>query len=137
MRTKKAGEGERPTKSSGTIDRDFARAFADDWSRDWNAGDIERILSHYADDIEVWSPLIVARGFSAEGSIRGKSLLRAYWSVGLSLDPPLRFEVKDVFVGVNSITILYRSVGRKLVCETFFFDRQRRVVRAVVNYGAE
>ena len=54
------------------IDRDWAEAFAREWVDAWNAHDIERILSHYTDDFEMTSPLIVERTLSPNGRLKGK-----------------------------------------------------------------
>ena len=35
-----------------------ATRFAQEWVAAWNSRDLERILSHYADDVEVTSPLV-------------------------------------------------------------------------------
>ena len=50
--------------------------------------------------------------------------------------PPLRFELHDVYAGVNTLAIHYRSVGRKHVVEVLEFDEQRRVVCGSALHGA-
>lgn len=117
------------------LDLAWAKQFAEEWAAAWNAGDLARIFAHYHDDFEFASPLIRERGFDASGCLRGKDAMRPYWSAGLAAEPPLRFEVIDVFVGVESVSIQYRSVGRKRVCETFYLDANLKVVRAHANYG--
>lgn len=117
------------------IDLNFARRFAEAWASAWNARDLERIFEHYADDFEFSSPIIAERGFDQNGRLIGKSAVRPYWAAGLASEPPLAFEVLEVFGGVDSVSIHYRSVGRKLVCETFFFGGDGKVVRALANYG--
>jgi len=95
------------------IDGAFARAFAAEWTAAWNSGDLERIFSHYTDDFEMRSPLIAERGFSPTGVLCGKAAIRPYWGAGIaSAKPPLRFELIDVYAGVNTIAIHYRSVGQ-------------------------
>ena len=118
------------------IDLASARQFADEWVAAWNAADLDRIFSHYRDDFTFSSPLIRERGFSPSGTLVGKAAMRPYWSISVALQPPLRFEVIEVFAGVDCVSIFYRSVGRKLACETFFFDDDRAVVRATAAYGA-
>jgi len=117
------------------VDLEWARAFAAEWVAAWNSHDLERILGHYTDDFEMRSPLIVERGFSPSGVLRGKAAIRPYWSAGLAATPPIRFELLDVFAGVDSIVIHYRSVGRKLVTEVLEVDGERRVVRGSACYG--
>ena len=43
------------------ITRDWATHFAKEWVDSWNAHDLERVLSHYADDFEMSSSFIAAR----------------------------------------------------------------------------
>ena len=35
-----------------------AQDFAQEWIAAWNSHDLDRILSHYAEDVEVTSPLV-------------------------------------------------------------------------------
>ncbi|HEX5049396.1 MAG TPA: nuclear transport factor 2 family protein, partial [Gammaproteobacteria bacterium] len=41
------------------ITQDFAQTFAHEWIDAWNSHDLDRILSHYADDFVMSSPRIV------------------------------------------------------------------------------
>src|ERR1700733_11419636 len=113
------------------IDRDWADSFAQEWVGAWNAHDLERIFSHYSDDFEMASPLIVQRMGVPSGRLKGKDAIRPYWHQGLAASPPLRFELLAVMVGVDSLAVLYRSVtaGRSVI-ERFEFDEHRLVVRA-------
>jgi ketosteroid isomerase-like protein len=123
---------------SPVIDEAFAREFAAEWVAAWNSGDLERIFSHYTDDFEMKSPLIAERGFSPSGVLRGKDAIRPYWGAGIAAaKPPLHFELIDVYRGVSTIAIHYRSVGRKHVVEVIELDEQRRGVRASASYGAD
>jgi ketosteroid isomerase-like protein len=110
------------------IDAAWARSFAEAWVAAWNARDLERVLSHYADDFEMRSPLIVERVGEPTGTLRGKEALRSYWAPSLTLNPPLRFELIDIYAGVDMIVIHYRSVGRREVTEVLAFDVERRAV---------
>jgi ketosteroid isomerase-like protein len=118
------------------IDRAWARQFAIEWIQAWNAHDLERILSHYADDFEMHSPLIVERMGVAEGVLRGKHAVRPYWQRGLDARPPLRFELRDVLVGVNTLAIYYLSTTRnRMVAEVLTIDAQGKVVSGAGLYG--
>ena len=72
------------------------------------------VFTQYADDFEMFSPLIIERVGEASGVLRGKEKVGAYWKIGLAASPPLRFELIDVYAGVSSLTIHYRSVGRRM-----------------------
>lgn len=123
---------------SSVVDRAFALDFAKMWVTAWNDADLERILSLYADDFEMRSPLIAERGFSASGVLRGKHAIRPYWGAGLAqANPPLHFELIDAYAGVNTVAIHYRSVGRKYVVEVIEFDEQRRAIRGSACHGVD
>ena len=119
----------------GVLSADFARRFAAEWIATWNSHDLDRILAHYTDDFEMCSPLIVERVGEASGCLRGKQKVGAYWKIGLAASPPLRFELIDVFTGVGSLTIYYRSVGRSVATEVLEFDGDCHVVRGRAHYG--
>ncbi len=114
------------------IELQWAQAFAEDWAAAWNAHDLGRILSHYDDEFVMSSPLIVSRMNEPSGTLRGKQAVGAYWALGLAAQPPLHFEVVAVCAGVDSVVIYYRSFGRKMACETFFFNDKRQVIRVTV-----
>jgi hypothetical protein len=96
---------------------------------------MERILSHYSDDFEMASPLIVERMGERSGVLKGKAAVRPYWQQGLTAQPPLRFELLDVLCGVRSITIYYRSIGRRAVAEVLEFNPRREVIRGAAHWA--
>ena len=124
-----------PSTPPPGIDRAFAETFAEEWVEAWNAHDLDRVLAHYADDFEFSSPVIIQLGFGERGRLQGKDAMRPYWTAGLARKPPIAFELVEVFSGIDTVSIFYRSLGRKLACETFFFDDRRKVVRSVATYG--
>lgn len=117
------------------LDADWAKAFAHDWIDAWNSRDMDRILFHYSDDFEMSSPLIVQRLEVPNGTLKGKQAVRAYWEPSLASDPPLKFELIDLLVGIDSITLYYRSVGRRIVAETLLFDDDRRAIRGMSQWS--
>ena len=111
-----------------------AEGFAAEWVAAWNAHDLERILSHYADDFEMSSPVIVALAGEASGTLRGKAAVRAYWARALGAAPDLRFELLTVLTGVNSIALYYRG-HRGLVVEVLQFGPDGKVSKASAHYA--
>jgi hypothetical protein len=116
------------------IDKSFAEHFAADWIDSWNSHDLDRILSHYSDDFEMSSPLIVKIAGEAGGTLHGKEAVGGYWAKVLALIPHLRFELMTTLVGANSITIYYRG-ARGLAAEVFHFDDAGKVVKAFAHYA--
>jgi ketosteroid isomerase-like protein len=113
------------------ITREWADHFARDWIAAWNGGDIDAILCHYRDDFQMSSPLIRESFGEPSGTLKGKSAIRPYWEQGLAIQPPLHFELIEVFVGGNDIAIHYRSTTRaKRVIEHIEFDEAGLGIRA-------
>ena len=118
------------------ISAQWARSFAAEWIAAWNAHDLERILSHYTDDFEMHSPLIIERMGVSSGALRCKAAVRPYWQRSFEARPALQFELHDVLVGVDSIAIYYFSVARiKMVTELLRFNEQRQVVYSAALYS--
>ncbi len=111
-----------------------ARAFSLEWVAAWNAHDIERVLSHYAEDVAFHSPFIAIFADEASGHLLGKAALRTYWAAALEKLPDLRFELLDVLLGAGSLTVYYRG-HRGMVAETFFFSEDGKVQRATACYS--
>ena len=121
------------SEPNAPITRDFATRFAQDWIDSWNAHDLDRILSHYTDDFEMHSPVIVQLMNEPSGTLRGKAAVRSYWSKGLARNPELHFELTDVLAGASSVTVLYRG-HRGPSAEVFWFDASGKVYRAAAHY---
>ena len=56
-----------------------ADAFAAEWLTAWNSHDLEAILSHYDDDFEMNSPVILELMGGTTGKLVGKAAVGAYW----------------------------------------------------------
>jgi hypothetical protein len=113
--------------------KDQAHRFADDWIASWNAHDLERILSHYTDDFEMSSPVIVQMMGEPSGVLKGKPAVRAYWAKALEKIPDLHFELLTVFTGAHSVVIHYHG-PKGLGAEVFWFNAAGKVDRAAAHY---
>jgi hypothetical protein len=116
------------------MDKAFAEHFAADWIDSWNAHDLDRVLSHYADDFEMSSPVIVQIAGEPSGTLRGKAAVGTYWRKALELVPDLHFELISVLAGVTSITLYYKGARGRMAAEVFHFGAQQRVTRAFAHY---
>jgi ketosteroid isomerase-like protein len=117
------------------ITKDRATEFAEDWIDSWNSHDLTRILSHYTNDFEMSSPRIVQVMNEPSGTLKGKSNVRGYWEKSLAQSPDLRFELKEVLVGVDSLVIYYHNVTRgKKAAEVFIFNPESQVVKSMAHY---
>lgn len=112
---------------------EFALRFAAEWVEAWNSHDLEKILSHYDDEFEMSSPVIVQVAGEPSGRLRGKAAVGAYWAKALEGLPDLRFELTNVLVGVNSIVLCYDG-HRGPSAEWFEFGADGKVIRAAGHY---
>ena len=117
------------------IERQWVLNPAREWIDAWNSNNLERTFSHYSEDFEMTSPLIVERMAEPSGILRGKAAVRPYCTQGLAVEPPFRFELLNVLVAVKGITIYYRSIGRRIVAEVLEFSDREEVVRAAAYYA--
>lgn len=116
------------------LNKDFADHFAAEWIAAWNAHELPRILSHYADDFEMSSPYIAQLFGEPSGTLKGKAAVGAYWQKALERMPTLRFELVDALAGVNSVVLYYRGV-RGMAAQVFFFNEAGLVTKACAHYA--
>jgi hypothetical protein len=116
------------------VSPEFATRFVIEWLGAWNAHDIDRILSHYSEDFEMFSPAIARVTGSATGSIRGKQAVGEYWVKALTLHPNLEFVHVCSLIGVDSLVVHYIGVANRRVVEVFNFDSDGLVSRAHAYY---
>jgi mannose-6-phosphate isomerase-like protein (cupin superfamily) len=110
---------------------------AEEWIAAWNSHDLERIIAHYSEDVELISPFVVKLTGRTDGAVRGKEALRNYVVRGLAAYPSLRFEFIRLYPGVRSCVLEYKSVNNLRAAETMEFDAKGKVCRVLAHYGAE
>jgi hypothetical protein len=123
------------TIPSMEVSADLVADFEREWIEAWNAHDIDRILSHYRDDVRFVSPL-AARAGAPHGKVHGRAALRAYFERGLASYPALHFQPIAALGGVGSIALHYRAVENREAIEIMEIDARGRVRRAAVHYTA-
>ena len=118
------------------IEQHTAFAFTEEWVSAWNARDLDRILSHFTDDFVMESPLALKHLPETGGVVKGKEAVRAYWKMGLELIPDLLFEVYEVLIGVNGITIYYinRATGKK-TAEVLWLNEEGKAYKGFAYYN--
>lgn len=118
------------------MSKDEAWELARDWVAAWDAHDLERIMAHYSDEVELISPVAARLLGLADGKVSGKAALRAYFKRGLGAFPELHFELKDVFVGLGSVVLLYANQNGTQTAEFMELAADGKVIRVVANYGS-
>jgi ketosteroid isomerase-like protein len=118
------------------VTSDEARQLANHWLAAWNAHDLDLILTHYDDAIELTSPIAAKLLGTADGKVVGKANLRAYFRRGLETYPELHFRLEDVFCGVNSVVFYYTNQKGTRTAEFMELSVIGKVARVVANYSA-
>jgi len=111
-----------------------AHRLAAEWLEAWNSHDLERIMGHYAEDVEFVSPFVVKLMGHCDGTIHGKTDLKRYFAQGLSAYPELAFRLHAVLPGVHSFTIYYDSVHPLVAAEVMELDDRGQIVRVLAHY---
>jgi ketosteroid isomerase-like protein len=111
-----------------------AHKFAKEWIESWNSHDLNAILKHYSDDIEITTPMLKMAIGIENGSLKGKASVADYWSKALAKIPDLHFELIEVTTGVDSVALYYKSVMNKMAIEVMFFNEDGLVNKMVAHY---
>lgn len=112
-----------------------AKKFAKEWINSWNSHNLDDIMKHYANDIEITTPMIKLAAGIESGSLQGKEQVRAYCKRALSKIIDLHFELVDVTSGVDSVVLYYKSVINKMAIEVMFFDQNGLVNKMITHYS--
>ena len=116
--------------------KDEAWSLANHWVAAWNAHDLDLIMTHYEDAIELISPVAARLLGTPDGKVAGKPNLRAYFQRGLEAYPELRFRLEDVLWGINSIVLYYTNQKETHAGEFMELSARGKVARVVANYSA-
>jgi ketosteroid isomerase-like protein len=118
------------------VRRDEAWKLANEWVTAWNSRDLDLIMAHYEDPVELTSPVAAELFGTADGKVVGKANLRAYFQRGLAAYPQLQFRLEDVLWGVNSVVLYYTNQKGTRTAEFMELSASRKVARVVANYNA-
>jgi ketosteroid isomerase-like protein len=116
--------------------RDAAWTLANHWIAAWNAHDLELILTHYENDVELTSPVAAQLLEKPDGKVAGKANLKAYFQRGLEAYPELHFQLENVFWGINSVVLCYANQKGTRTAEFMELSSTGKVARVVANYTA-
>lgn len=112
-----------------------AKEYVREWIAAWNEHNLDRILAHYAEEIEFVSPFAVRLAGMPDGTVRGKTALRDYFSKALQAYPELQFRLHFVCAGARSFTAVYESVNGLQAVELFELDKAGKVCRVLAHYA--
>jgi hypothetical protein len=117
--------------------KEFAESFAREWIEAWNSHDLDRVLKHYAPEVELRSPFVSRILGGERNAVWGLSELREYFSRAMEIYPELKFVPRHVFVGVKSLLVEYESVEGRLSAEFLEFNEAGQVCRVLAHYSTK
>jgi len=113
------------------MDAQQTEGFATGWIQAWNQRDLEAVLSHYTEDVEFQSPLVVKLLGESSGTVRGKQNLREYFRKALAAFPgDIELELLGVYQGIDSLLVHFQAKGRKAV-EVMELNEEGKIRRAM------
>jgi hypothetical protein len=115
--------------------KEEAGKLAEHWIAAWNAHDLDLIMTHYDDAIELTSPVVAQLLGTPEGKLIGKANVKSYFQRGLEAYPNLQFQLEDVFVGLSSVVLLYKNQKGGRTAEFMELSSTGKVTRVVANYS--
>ena len=116
--------------------KDEAWNLANHWVAAWNSHNLDSIITHYDDAIELTSPVAGQLLGMSDGRVVGKANLRAYFQRGLEAYPDLHFRLEDVLWGINTVLLYYTNQKGTRTAEFMELSATGKVARVVANYSA-
>jgi hypothetical protein len=117
------------------VTKDEAQHLANDWIAAWNSHNLDSILSHYDDSVELTSPVAAQLLGLPDGKVVGKANLRAYFQRGLEAYPDLTFKLEAVLAGLNSVVLYYQNQKGTRSGEFMELSPSGKVARVVAHYS--
>jgi hypothetical protein len=114
---------------------DDALTHAKGWIEAWNSHDLDRILSHYSDDVVFEVETARGRWKKADGTLHGIEELRRHFALGLELAPQLRFQLDQLFMAPSGYAILYQRENGNRVIDCVVIDDAGRAARVTAYYA--
>jgi len=118
------------------VTKDEAWNLANHWVAAWNSHNLDSIITHYDDAIELTSPVAAQLLGMSDGRVVGKANLRAYFQRGLEAYPDLHFRLEDVLWGINTVLLYYTNQKGTRTAEFMELSATGKVARVVANYSA-
>lgn len=108
--------------------------FAQSWIDDWNSHDLEKILSHYADELEFHSPKVAIATNGEKEYFTSKAELRPYFARAFVLRPNLKFELMHICKDEKAIALIYKGENGTIANEIMECDENGKAVFVRVLY---
>jgi SnoaL-like domain len=117
------------------MDKEKLKQSAMQWIEDWNQRNIDKVMTHYADEVEFYSPTVIKRWNKAEGKLIGKALVEQHFRKGIEEMPGIHFEFHAILYGIDSVILLYKRETGLLAADLVVFDEGGKVKEVRAYYA--
>src|SRR5215467_15743496 len=115
------------------IDKNKLMMLARDWLTAWNSKDIDRLMRHYHDEIEFYSPNVVKRWSKPGGKLLGKDAVRSHLLKGFEDANHIQFHLLGILEGIDGIIIVYKKGIKGMGADLVNLDDEGKVIRVMAN----
>ncbi|HUS25140.1 MAG TPA: nuclear transport factor 2 family protein [Candidatus Binatia bacterium] len=117
------------------LDAAKAKDLATRWLQAANTHNVDAILSFYAEDAVLESPVVVKMLNEPSGAIRGLPALRDYFTKGVATYPHMSMQLIESAYGVSSITAWYVNHRGTRTSAYLELGADGKITRNVTHYN--
>jgi predicted ester cyclase len=136
LRPGKSQQSFHTVKERTAVTKDEAWTLANHWASAWNAHDLDQIMTHYEEEVELTSPVAMQLLGAQQGKVFGRENLRAYFERGLAAYPELHFHIDDVLCGIDTIVLYYTNQKGSRTAEFMQLSSTGKVAKVIAHYSA-
>jgi hypothetical protein len=118
------------------VERKILLDHARDWLNAWNTRDINRIMLHYHEDVEFYSPTVIKRWNEPEGRLIGKTALRNHFLKGFEDGNHIKFELLGILGGLDCVAMVYRKGPAGMGVNVVSMNAEG-LIRKVMVFGSD
>jgi ketosteroid isomerase-like protein len=97
------------------ITKEQANKFANDWVASWNTHDLDRVMSHYDDNVEYYSQFVLKLTDNKSGMLQGKNEVQQYLAKALQTYPDLHFKL----IAAEVFEINSKGLAARIQCHYY------------------
>lgn len=112
-----------------------AKDLASRWLQAANTHDVDKIMTFYAENAELESPVVVKLLQEPSARIRGQKALRDYFAKGVTAYPHMSLHLIETACGHSSITAWYVNHKGTRTCAYLELDSSGKITRNVTHYS--
>jgi hypothetical protein len=108
---------------------EIIKAISDDFTRAWNEWDIDSLMTHLANNVEIYSPKINSiYPDNTESRLIGKTAVKDYWTILKNTTPQHKVEQTSLQKVDREIRTVNKVIGEDIIIfETFIVNEYGKI----------